>query len=186
MRTLLIATAICGLLLAPVAVEFARYRRETAAVNQIVGFVLRDSNLYGSGSDRSFDSPLRRVVDFRSGISLTVIRRSEWLGLAHSVIEIGLRGHVTMGQIEVMADLPSLTSLHINDATLDLRDLKALSRLSALRSIDLSGCQLPDGALQPLAQLRKLEELQLHNTGVTDSAIVELQELLPGLDVLDD
>jgi hypothetical protein len=49
----------------------------------------------------------------------------------------------------------------------------------------LSRCQLPDD-LQPLAQLRKLKSLRLHNTGVPESAVIELQEKLPGLKVLDD
>ncbi len=78
-----------------------------------------------------------------------------------------------------------MRSLQIVDATLSLSDLEGLACLIRLESLDLSSCHLPDD-LRPLAQLRNLKSLQLQNSGVTDSAIVELQELKPGLDVLDD
>ena len=64
--------------------------------------------------------------------------------------------------------------------------LEAIARVSSLETLDLSGCRFPEDGLQSLAQLRNLKSLQLHNTGVPESAIFELQEALPGLEVLDD
>ena len=77
-------------------------------------------------------------------------------------------------------------SLGIKCAVPGRAEIEALARLGTLESLDLSGSQLPVDGLQALAQLRKLKALQLHNTGVPESAVIELQDALPGLEVLDD
>ncbi len=111
----------------------------------------------------------------------------EWWGLAHPVIFVHFsRGPVKLADIQPLADFPSLVSLQINGASLGHAELAAIARLPALESLDLSGCQIPDDGLKRLVPLRKLKVLELQNTGVPESAVIELQEALPGLEVLDD
>ena len=85
-----------------------------------------------------------------------------------------------------MSGLLKMRSMQVVDASLSQSDLEGLARFTSLESLDLSGCKLPDDGLRPLAQLRKLKVLQLHNTAAPESAVIELQEALPGLEVLDD
>jgi hypothetical protein len=143
---MLVLTALCGLLFAPVAVEFSRHRREQAVW-------------------------ARLTKSFRSGGSAgeaeLVPSRPWWLG--RRGVEIRIDGLlVAVSGLDALAELSDLDSLEIRRSTLGEPEIQALTRLTTLESLDLSGCQLPDDALKPLAQLRKLKSLQLHNTGVPD------------------
>jgi hypothetical protein len=161
---LLALTGICGLLLAPVAVEVGRYRRETA-----VWARLSKSFRHGASTGEAHFVP---SVPW-------------WLG--RRGVEIRIDGlHVSVAGLDILAELSDLDSLEIRRTMLGKPEIQAIARLSTLESLDLSGCQLPDDALRSLAQLRRLKILQVQNTGVPESAVIELQEALPGLEVLDD
>jgi hypothetical protein len=188
---LLVLTALCGLLLAPVVVEFNRYRREAAALERLAGWdgrgplrisssIPTTASPYVAAMGRA--NPMYKIVPDRAGF----LRVERWWGMTHSIVGAWIDGPVTLADIQAIGEFSSLDHLAINHSALPRSVLEGIARLSSLEMLDLSGCQIPEDELQPLAQLRKLKSLQLHNTGVPESAIFELQEALPGLEVLDD
>jgi len=205
---LLVLTAVCGLLLAPVAVEFSRYRHEQAAVDRLASrsfgrffkLVLPDMDLGRSSSMHAvppYQNPPKPYLQMqhpdrwyaysrgRTDMRVGIVQGRQWFGLARPVLAVHLSDNVKLADIQALTKFTRVRHLEIGAVTLTRQELEILAQLTTLEFLDLSGCHLPDG-VQPLAKLRNLKSINLQFTDVSASAVIELQQSLPGLEFPDE
>ncbi len=96
-----------------------------------------------------------------------------WLDLGRSPVGDRL--------LEVIADFPHLTRLHLQQTSVTDAGLANLSNLEYLEYLNLYGTAVTDSGLVHLENLHALRSLYLWQTGVTDAGVTRLQSARPDL-----
>lgn len=96
-----------------------------------------------------------------------------WLDLGRSPVGDDL--------VEVIADLPHLTRLHLQQTSVTDAGLAHLGNLEFLEYLNLYGTAVTDSGLVHLESLPALNSIYLWQTEVTDAGVTRLQSALPDL-----
>jgi len=95
------------------------------------------------------------------------------------VVEVRLPVDAGDAELEHVAELPYLESLHLSHTQITDTGLKHLQGLTALFILELEGTQITDAGLEHLRGLTNLRMLDVEGTLVTDEGLDKLQEALP-------
>jgi hypothetical protein len=92
-----------------------------------------------------------------------------------SVVSIYLRGtKVTDEQLEMVADLPYLDNLTLDETPISDQGYAHLKKLRNLKVLWLNETKIEDNGLRSLAKLTKLTDLHLRDTNITDAGLKHL------------
>lgn len=106
------------------------------------------------------------------------------LPLASQVAWLDLGGaQVSDARLAVLAHLPHLTRLHLEQTPVTDAGLVYLKGLQYLEYLNLYGANVTDAGLEHLADLPALRALYLWQTQVTEAGVQRLQQARPTLDV---
>ena len=83
--------------------------------------------------------------------------------------------------IEVIADLPHVTRLYLQQTSVTDAGISHLQGLEYLEYLNLYGTQISDSGLVYLEDLPSLQSLYIWQTSTTDAGIAQLQSVLPEL-----
>jgi hypothetical protein len=157
MRTVLVLTTACGILLGWRANDVRRERDALALVESLGGYATFDYQC-------DFDKDELRVVD--PGREAP---RNSWL---MSMVGEEYFRHIAC--------------IFFRDTSVTDKDLKRITGLAGLVSLDLPECKVTVAELTSLARMRQLQMLNLSDTQVTNAGLVHLKGLrrLHGLSLI--
>jgi len=143
-------------------------RAAVAAIEQAGGFVFYDCEFSADRTDM-----IRRP------------RYLEWLpsrvGIDYfsNVVEIGLPGDLSDGELALVGRFPRLEELYYVDSHSTVTDagLAHLDELTQIKELDLSGTGITDAGLVHLKRMAGLQKLDLSGTGITDAGLVRLKRM---------
>ncbi len=98
-----------------------------------------------------------------------------WLDLA--------RSQITDAGLDVIAKMPYLERLHLENTKVGDAGIAKLGALSALEYLNLYGTKVTDGGIAKLAGAKSLQKLFVWQTGVTKAGAKALEGKVPGLSV---
>jgi len=190
LRSLFVATAVIGVLLAVYVVPAERQRRAIAEIRAAGGEVHYD---YDEGLNASPPDWRRRWlgIDYvgnpvrvwlPKGASEAQVRyASEWKNLEVLYLrEVAL----TDPQLSLFANHTKLVYLYLDSTNVTSVGLASLTNMKALTMLTLANTQIGDQGLSHLRSLDNLRSLTLSETGITDLGIRHLAEI-PNLATLD-
>ncbi|WP_166826910.1 leucine-rich repeat domain-containing protein [Thalassoroseus pseudoceratinae] len=120
-----------------------------------------------------------------AGKSLAVKSLSDIDDGATEIQRIDLNGQdITDEDLKNLTVLSDLQFLGLHGAPITDAGVDALLEIENLKELELSATNITDAGVVKLAGLTSLEKLTLHNTTVTKKAIEELQNKVPGCQVI--
>ena len=120
-----------------------------------------------------------------AGKSLEIKSLSDIAEGATEIERINLNGQkITDDDLKNLSVLNDLQFLGLHGAPITDAGVDALVEIENLKELELSATNISDAGLAKLAQLTSLEKLTLHNTKVSKQAIAELQNKVPGCQVI--
>ncbi|MCB0842980.1 MAG: hypothetical protein KDE26_06935, partial [Bacteroidetes bacterium] len=102
--------------------------------------------------------------------------------LADQITWLDLR-HVSANDFSVLAELPNLSRIHMENTSVTDADLIHLSKLENLEYLNLYGTGISNEGLKHLESLPNLKSLYLWQTKVDNAGAQALKEKNPNLDV---
>lgn len=101
--------------------------------------------------------------------------RIAWLDLARTAVDDAA--------LEIVAEMPELRRLYLQNTAIEGTGLSFLSGLDRLEYLNLFGTKVDDSALDALAAIESLQTVYLWQTEVSDEGVRELREHRPDLTV---
>ncbi len=107
-----------------------------------------------------------------------------WIRYLKSVEVVAVSGTiVTADLLALVAQMPNVKKVLIEDATIDPEELLPLKSMSELQHLELTYMPATDAFVQVLCQLPLTQSLRLYGTGVTTRGEAELARRLEGLEI---
>lgn len=107
-----------------------------------------------------------------------------WIRFLKSVEVVSLEGPIVNAQLlELVAQMPGVKKILINDATLTPEDLLPLKALSEIQHLELTYMPVTDDFVPALCQLPLTQSLRLYGTNITEDGEQELTKQLDGLEI---
>ena len=120
-----------------------------------------------------------------AGKSLEIKSLTDLPDGAVEIQRINLNGQkLTDDDLKNLSVLSDLQFLGLHGAPITDAGIDALVEIENLKELELSATNITDTALTKLAGLTSLEKLTLHNTKVSKKAVEELQNKVPGCQVI--
>ena len=108
--------------------------------------------------------------------SLTAVApQLQWLDISKT--------QVTDASAADLAQLKSLTRLHLENTAVTDAALAGVGQLANLEYLNLYGTKVTDAGLEALKGLKNLKKLYVWQTGVTDAGAAKLTAAIPGIDI---
>ena len=186
LRSLFVATAVIGVLLAMYVVPAERQRRAVAVIEDAGGHVFYGYDLEGQempwlgrmlGRDYAAESHDAWLVGETDApfIAACQLRTLRGINLMH--------GDAPDSRLLLLADLKDLRELHLQRAAVTDDGLALLAGMVHLEVLLLDECPITDKGLGHFRTLRSLRALGLSGTSITDAGMCVLAKL-PNLEVL--
>jgi len=122
-----------------------------------------------------------RCMDLEACIGTSEMREA-LLRLAPNIAWLDLgRSQAGNDLVEVIADLPHVTRLHLQQTSVTDEGLAHLSNLEYLEYLNLYGTAVSDSGLVHLEELPELQSLYLWQTNTTEAGTERLQSAVPEL-----
>lgn len=164
LRTLLLLTTLCAILLALYIEPIQRQSRAAATVQQLGGRVEFGRNIDPPGPEW-----LRNSMERLTGEDYSQAPLAIYFG-SNSFTDVHMK-HI--------ARMPNLRRLNLIKTQISSDGLPQLAELENLQELLLCGTQIDDQGLLHLKDLDSLQELYLNQTNVTEIGVRRLKQSLP-------
>jgi hypothetical protein len=172
LRFLFVLMTIAALYLGMLTVRARHQRAVVAMVLALGGDVGYLHNRPNSQRPKEFDSKIPAPAP-------TWLRNLIGQDYFVTVVFIYLRGtEVTDEQLEMVADLPYLDNLTLDETQISDQGFVHLKKLKNLKVLWLNGTKIEDNGLRSLATLTELTDLHLRDTNITDAGLEHLSGLI--------
>lgn len=100
-----------------------------------------------------------------------ILTHIAWLKLGNS--------HITDASLQLIAQMPNLTKLYLNNTSVSDNALSQLTHLEQLQYLNLVGTKVTVQGLTPLSKMKNLKEIYVFNTAITAKDSAQLKILMP-------